>query len=88
MEKWKPIEGFEDFYLISNKGRVKSLARKVWRSNRRGCPPIEHYQAERVLKPRICKGYMRVALSSDKIESKEFRIHYLVAMHFLKENYF
>jgi hypothetical protein len=29
IEVWKDIKGFEGFYLISNKGRVKSLPRLV-----------------------------------------------------------
>lgn len=29
-EVWRPIEGYEDRYEISNLGRVKSLERKVW----------------------------------------------------------
>lgn len=28
MEKWKPIKGWEEFYEISSKGRVKRLPRK------------------------------------------------------------
>ncbi|MEE6721116.1 NUMOD4 domain-containing protein [Limosilactobacillus reuteri] len=28
MERWKPIEGYEDYYLVSNKGNVKSIRSK------------------------------------------------------------
>lgn len=27
-EVWRPVKGWEAFYLVSNKGRVKSLDRK------------------------------------------------------------
>ena len=29
MEKWKPVEGYEDYYLVSNMGRIKSLCRGI-----------------------------------------------------------
>ena len=29
-EIWKDIEGFENYYMVSNMGRVKSLERKSW----------------------------------------------------------
>src|SRR4051812_30739842 len=28
-ERWKDVVGFKDLYLVSNKGRIKSLPRKV-----------------------------------------------------------
>lgn len=30
MEIWKEIEGYKGYYLISNKGRVKSQSRKIY----------------------------------------------------------
>jgi hypothetical protein len=35
-EEWRDIEGFEGFYQVSNKGRVKSLERKIIFKNRNG----------------------------------------------------
>lgn len=29
-EIWKDINGYEGIYQVSNKGRVRSLDRKVW----------------------------------------------------------
>lgn len=31
-EIWKAVEGFEDFYEVSNMGRVKALSRKITRN--------------------------------------------------------
>lgn len=28
METWKPLKGYEDFYLISDKGKIKSIPQK------------------------------------------------------------
>ena len=44
-EIWKPIEGFEGLYEISNYGRVKSLERKTY-----------HNKGYRQVNERILKG--------------------------------
>ncbi len=73
-EKWLPIKGYEDFYLISNFGNVKSLARTAL--NNRILP-------ERLLKPiDPGNGYRRVTLCKNN-NSKFFLVHRLVAEHFL-----
>lgn len=70
-EEWKPIEGFEELYHVSNYGRVKSLPR-------RGT-----INETRILKP--CKnrdGYLQVCLYKDS--TKQYKtIHRLVAEAFL-----
>lgn len=48
-EIWKPIKGYEEFYAVSNLGKVKSLK----------------YGKEKILKPRKVKGYLYVALCKD-----------------------
>ncbi|WP_392447996.1 NUMOD4 domain-containing protein [Capnocytophaga canis] len=72
MEIWKEIEGFEELYLVSNKGRVKSLGNgKSTNSNNR---------KERILKQQIKgNGYLQVKLSK---EGKYYYkiVHRLVAV--------
>lgn len=72
MEKWKFIEGYEDRYLISDKGRIKSLV------NNNG------KRRELIRIPRKGKnGYLYLNLWKDgKCKSK--KIHRLVAEHFIK----
>ena len=56
-EIWKDIKGYEDFYKISNKGRVKSLRREV--INNEGIRIVK----EAFLKPRDNgKKYLYVGL--------------------------
>lgn len=67
MEEWKPIEGYEGLYEVSNLGRVKSL----W------------YGKERMLKMGKDKlGYLRVFLCNNN-KGKNFLIHRLVAKAFI-----
>jgi len=78
MEIWKDIQD-NDYYQVSNLGRVKSKERKV--------PHARHgtvYVRERILKPATdSKGYLRVALAKDKSLST-YKVHRLVADAFLK----
>ena len=66
-EQWRPIEGYEGLYEVSNLGRVKSL--KCGR--------------ERILKPQMKKkGYLQVGLRKEG-KYKMFKVHRLVAQAFI-----
>ena len=68
-EIWKPIEGFDGDYLISNYGRVRSLKR----NGDRIMPLTKQH-----------KGYYYVMLWDSSIQKgKCCRVHRLVARHFL-----
>lgn len=66
-EVWKPIQGYEGFYDISNKGRVRSYLS--------GTPVI--------LKGFKGKHYLTVALRKGKSEIRTFNVHRLVAETFI-----
>lgn len=74
-ELWLSIPGYEGLYAVSNKGRVKSLARKTYTGNR-SVPEI-------IRKPNIMKGYHCIALKKCG-KTKVFRIHRLVLEAFGK----
>lgn len=80
-ESWKDIQGFEGLYQISNFGRVKSLP--FWHNNRFG----GFMTSEQLINGRIDKkGYRYVALGKkDKV--MEFKVHRLVAIHFIPNPY-
>lgn len=70
LEIWKPIKGYEEKYMVSNLGRVKSL------SNNRN-------RKEKILKP--CKdsgGYLFVVLCSNG-KCKQITVHRLVSETFI-----
>lgn len=75
METWKPIAGYEGYYEVSNKGRVRSLGR-IKRNGRRANP--------RMLNPKKQhNGYLNVHLFDADGACKSFKIHRLVAAAFL-----
>jgi hypothetical protein len=78
MEVWKDVNGFEGFYKISNRGRIKSLERNVT-----GKLGSVRTLPEKELTPTDNgKGYMVVTLYKDG--KRHFRkIHKLVAEHFI-----
>lgn len=70
-ETWRPIRGYEGYYLISDLGRVCSLKRK-------GC------LQSRILKPwKDRDGYCYVGLCRDG-KSTTFSVHRLVALAFVE----
>ncbi len=76
-EIWKPINGFEGRYDISNFGRVKSLRRITLRNGK-----YPFTQKEIIMTPiDNGRGYFQVILRNNGIKART--IHQLVAEHFL-----
>ena len=76
-EEWRPLEGWERLYEISNRGDVKSVERTV--RNGKGYRIV----AERILKAsKNSGGYLQVHLSKDG-KGKFYLVHRLVAEVFL-----
>lgn len=79
-EIWKPINGYEGLYEVSNLGRIKSLP-KVTNS-----VVPNKYNSERILK--LCydkKGYLMVWLFKDK-KRKTCKVHRLVGEAFVSND--
>ncbi len=79
MEVWKPVKDYENYYEVSNLGRVKSVNRIGLLRN--GIHPVIY--KGKILKS--CKdkfGYLIVSLSKNNIK-KTFKIHHLVTLQFL-----
>jgi hypothetical protein len=81
MERWKPISGYEGHYEVSDRGRVRSVGRKVLAENGSGLHL--HAVNERILKLSVNdKGYLRVGLCRDGVQ-RRFRVNRLVAIAFI-----
>jgi len=76
-EIWKDIEGYKEYYQVSDHGNVKRLAR--FSSN-------NHFLKERILKPHNNYGYLRVGLHKNH-NKKLFLVHRLVLIAFKKNPY-
>ena len=79
-EIWKPIEGYEEYYSVSNKGRVKSNDRKVW--NGFGYYLKKGRILKNVLNPST--GYYHVVLCNGNSDKNTYTIHKLVAEAFVE----
>lgn len=75
-EIWKDIKGYEGLYQVSNFGRVKSLPKL------KKTPTATFITEERIIKPHLCAGYLRLGLCKDG-QLKEFFVHRLVAVAFI-----
>lgn len=76
-EIWKDIVGYEGYYQISNKGRVKRNGRYTENNGRM------IFLKEKILKQKVGNaGYLRVGLSKNK-KQKWFLVHRLVAQSFI-----
>ena len=73
MEKWKKIKGLEDRFMVSNEGRIKSIAR--FNGN--------YTVRERIMRSRTTRyGYEAINLyDGEKI--RYFQVHRLVAEAFI-----
>ena len=86
-EIWKPVKGYETFYEVSNKGRVRSLDRVVTNSGIFGKNKTFKKKG-RILSPRtspsrgLSTGYLRVWLT-DGVKGFNKCIHKLVAEAFI-----
>lgn len=79
VEIWKPVVGYEDRYMVSNIGNVKSL---YTRHGNHG-EVITHYAEKPMRKTDNGHGYLVVSLRNGG-ERKNHYVHRLVALAFLE----
>ena len=82
-ESWRPIVGYEDKYLVSNFGRVKSLERILTKSDVPNAKWSRQKHSTKILKShKNMYGYYMVYLSN-RGSTKGFLVHRLVGMAFI-----
>lgn len=73
-EEWRDVPGYEGFYQVSDCGRIKSNARKVWNYTKPG----------RIMRTQIKpNGYAQVCLHGESKTDKHAYVHRLVAQAFI-----
>lgn len=77
-ELWKPIKGYEGYYEVSNKGRIRSLDRIVITSEGKKYP----YKGKLIYLNLKKTGYYNVQLNKDG-KGKTYRVNRLVAEAFV-----
>ena len=82
-EIWKDIEGYEGKYQISNHGRVKSLERHTEKNNEGKIKGFIKRYAFMLKSTKCNQGYPIARLYAAKTQSKDFKVHRLVAMAFI-----
>lgn len=76
-EEWRDVPGYEGWYQVSSKGRVRSLGRYV-----SGLHGSKRWHAGRILGPTTCRGYKVVRLYK-RGEGTDYRVHRLVLLAFV-----
>jgi hypothetical protein len=84
-EIWKPISEYNGYYEVSNKGRVRSVTRKIERTDPHNPNKkrLFTYKGKLVKFWITKKGYLRCTLCINSV-SKKHLIHRLVAKEFIK----
>ena len=84
-EVWKDVVGWEEFYQVSNLGRVKAKARINYYDLNLGKGVQPKKISEKIRKPKLNKhtGYLMVGLNG-KGKSKNITIHSMVSRAFIK----
>lgn len=77
LEEWRPIEGYEEFYEVSNLGRVRSLDRVVESSTGK-----RKHKGKLLKQARTARGYLIVCLRKEGKQLTQY-VHRLVAVAFL-----
>lgn len=73
-ELWKQVSGYENRYLVSNMGRIKSLSKPITLFN-----GGKYKTRERVLAQRLSDGYLFVALFSGENKDRlDIQAHIIV----------
>ena len=83
-EIWKPISGYNGYYEVSNLGRVRSITRKIERTNpfNSKIKTFYTYKGKLIQFWLTPKGYCRCSLNIDGIK-KNHLVHQLVAREFI-----
>lgn len=81
-ETWKPIEGFEGTYEVSDKGRVRSLDRTITYKSTRYGKDVSYFKKGQIIAlGTVSTGYLSANLCDGKIHY----VHRLVAKAFIGE---
>ncbi len=76
-EQWRKVVGYDDYYEVSNLGRVRSIDRTIQYTDGR----VVHRKSK-ILSQKIDRGYYSVTVSKNN-DKKLLKVHRLVAQAFI-----
>lgn len=79
-ERWKPIEGYEGYYEVSNTGKVRSVDRTITLKGNRGGE--QRFYKGREIRPLQSQNHLNVHLQKQG-QRENIAVGRLVARHFL-----
>lgn len=82
VEEWRPINGYEGLYEVSDWGNVRSLDHTVIQRNFKGRYVETHYKGKILTHGRGRKNYMRMTLCKNNVTERKW-LHRLVAEAFI-----
>ena len=83
IEEWRPVVGYENLYEVSDWGNVRSLDRIIEQRGKNGKTFKRRFKGIILKKTLNSYGYHVVSLSDENHESKEGKVHRLVAEAFI-----
>lgn len=82
-ERWKPVQGFEGYYQVSDQGRVRSVPRKACKHCGYRGKPEQYLKLSQSPKfPYALVNMSKPGMGARK--SVSITLHRLVALHFVK----
>lgn len=82
LEEWKDIKGYENIYQVSNRGKIRSMDRKIITVTGK----IKNLKGK-IIKPHFDKdGYLQISVHKNN-KQKHGKVHRLVAEAFIKNPY-
>lgn len=85
-EIWRPIAGYESFYEVSSKGRVRSCQRTITQIGKYGFPISRVFKGKVMQATDNGKGYLIVTLRKPGNKRKNCYVHRLVATAFIEHD--
>jgi DNA-binding NarL/FixJ family response regulator len=80
IEIWKDVVGYEEYYQVSNLGRIKRKPRKIIN---KGSNCVQTLKEREIMPYKWRKGYFVVRLTDENKHVKRYFIHRLVAQAFI-----
>lgn len=81
LENWRPVKGFENYYEVSDLGRLRSVGRTQEIANRWGTSTVRMFKPRHLQPVKCGNGYLSFTLCGDNVRRRSL-IHRIVLSSF------